>query len=141
MEVGGHRRAPWPGSASSCALRRAGRGQAVVLTVLAVAGMLAPLEQARIHTITSLHKHVDFGAWLAAPAAGYALAQLSRIGRRRSLNLAVAGLMIAAIVPVGTLGSAAGEGFVPGMARFLSGHRPAPRPHPVIPGQLPGRGL
>jgi hypothetical protein len=85
--------------------RRAGRGRAAVLTVLAVAGMLAPLEQARIHTITSLHKHVDFGAWLAAPAAGYALAQLSRIGRHRSLNLAVAGLMTAAILPVGALGS------------------------------------
>lgn len=86
--------------------RRDGRGQAMVLTILAVAGMLAPLEQARIHTITSLHKHVDFGAWLAAPAAGCALAHLSRISKHRSLSLVVAGLMAAAILPVGALGSA-----------------------------------
>ena len=73
---------------------------------MAAAGLLAPLEQARIHTITSLHKHVDFGAWLAAPAAGYALAQLSRIGQRRSLSLVTAGLLAAAIVPLGALGAA-----------------------------------
>ena len=66
--------------------RRSGRGQAALVTVLAVAGLLVPLKQARIHTTTSLHKHVDFGAWLAAAAAGYALAQLSRIGQRRSLS-------------------------------------------------------
>jgi 4-amino-4-deoxy-L-arabinose transferase-like glycosyltransferase len=86
--------------------RRDGRGRAAVLTVLAVAGLLAPMEQARIHTITSLHKHVDFGAWLAAPAAGYALAQLSRIiGKRRGVGLAAAGLMTAAILPMGALGA------------------------------------
>ena len=83
------------------------RVQTLVLAILATAGMLAPLEQARIHTITSLHKHVDFGAWLAAPAAGYALAQLSRFSKRRSLSFAAAGLIAAAaIVPVGTVGSA-----------------------------------
>ena len=86
--------------------RRSGRGQAALVTVLAVAGLLAPLEQARIHTTTSLHKHVDFGAWLAAPAAGYALAQLSRIGQRRSLSFVTAGLLAAAIVPLGALGAA-----------------------------------
>ena len=85
--------------------RRSDRGQAAVLTILATAGLLAPLEQARIHTITSLHKHVDFGAWLAAPAAGYALARLSRIGTRRSLGLALAGLIALAMVPLEALGS------------------------------------
>jgi 4-amino-4-deoxy-L-arabinose transferase-like glycosyltransferase len=105
----------WKWAGAVCALawvgvvispRRSGRGQAALLTVLAAAGMLAPLEQARIHTITSLHKHVDFGAWLAAPAAGYALAQLSRIGQRRSLSFVTAGLLAAAIVPLGALGAA-----------------------------------
>ncbi len=87
-------------------LRRGSKGQAMMLGLLAAAGMLAPLEQARIHTVTSLHKHVDFGAWLAAPAAGYALAQLSRISRRRSLSFVAAGLIAAAaILPVGALGS------------------------------------
>ena len=63
--------------------------------MLAAAGLLVPLEQARIHTTTSLHKHVDFGAWLAAPAAGYALAQLSRIGQQRSLSFVTAGIACA----------------------------------------------
>jgi MFS family permease len=63
--------------------------QAWLLAVLAAAGMLAPLEQARLHTTTSLAKHVDLGAWLAAPAAGYALAQLSRISKRRLVSIAL----------------------------------------------------
>jgi hypothetical protein len=87
--------------------RRGNRGQAMILAVLAVAAMLAPLEQARIHTLTSLHKHVDFGALLAAPAAGYALARLSRITKRRSLSLVAGGFMAAAVLlPVGAVGSA-----------------------------------
>lgn len=88
-------------------VRRGSRGQAMILAVLAVAGMLAPLEQSRIHTLTSLHKHVDFGAWLAAPAAGYALARLSRITKRRSLSFVAGGLVAAAaMLPVGAVGSA-----------------------------------
>jgi len=89
--------------------RRRDKTQAWLLAVMAAAGMLAPMEQARIHTITSLHKHVDFGAWLAAPAAGYALARLSRISRRRVISIAAAGLVAAALVPVGAIGSAQAE--------------------------------
>ena len=88
-------------------LLRGPRGHAPLLALLAAAGLLAPLEQARIHTVTSLHKHVDFGAWLAAPAAGYALARLSRISRRRALSVPAAGLVAAAaVVPVASLGAA-----------------------------------
>ena len=88
-------------------LLRGPRGQAPLLALLATAGLLAPLEQARIHTITSLHKHVDFGAWLAAPAAGYALAQLSRISRRKAVSVPAAALIaVAAVVPVARLGAA-----------------------------------
>lgn len=46
--------------------------------LLAVAGCLAPAEQARIHTLTSLYKHVGYGAWFACVVAGYALASLPR---------------------------------------------------------------
>lgn len=60
----------------SLADRHRNRWLCVVLT-LAVA--LAPLEEARIHTLTSLNKHVDFGAWFAAIAAGYGLAKLRQI--------------------------------------------------------------
>jgi 4-amino-4-deoxy-L-arabinose transferase-like glycosyltransferase len=90
----------------TCA-RRGSRGQALILAVLAVAVMLAPLQQARIHTLTSLHKHVDFGAWLAAPAAGYALAWISRISRRRILSFVAGGFLAAAVLlPVGAVGAA-----------------------------------
>jgi putative flippase GtrA len=58
------------------------RATAAIVTLLAVSGVLAPLNQARIHTTTSLSKHVDFGAWFAAAAAGYLIAQLARAARR-----------------------------------------------------------
>jgi hypothetical protein len=51
---------------------RSGPARATAWT-LAIAGLLAPAEQARIHVFTSLFKHVAFGAWFAAPVAGYAL--------------------------------------------------------------------
>jgi hypothetical protein len=43
-----------------------------LLVVLAAAGMLGPLEQARLQTLDSLNKHVSLGAWFAAIAPGYA---------------------------------------------------------------------
>jgi hypothetical protein len=88
-------------------VRRGSRVQAMILVILAVAALLAPLEQARIHTLTSLHKHVDFGAWLAAPAAGYALARLSRISARSSLSVVASGFVAAMVIlPVGAVGAA-----------------------------------
>ncbi len=42
--------------------------------VLCGALFLAPVQQARIHTITSLFKHVGFGAWFGCIIAGFALA-------------------------------------------------------------------
>ncbi len=36
--------------------------------LLALAVFLAPVEQARIHTLTSLYKHVGYGAWCRWPA-------------------------------------------------------------------------
>ena len=46
--------------------------------LLAFAVFLAPAEQARIHTLTSLFKHVGYGGWFACIVAGYALASLAR---------------------------------------------------------------
>src|ERR1019366_1371429 len=51
----------------------------VLPAVLAAAALLAPAEQARLHTTVSLQKHVVFGAWFAAIVAGYAMARLSRV--------------------------------------------------------------
>ena len=57
------------------ALTRQNRFQVAIFALLAAAGLLVPLNQARIHTTTSLSKHVDFGAWFAAAAAGYVIAR------------------------------------------------------------------
>ena len=46
--------------------------------VLGVSVTLVPTEQARIHTFTSLFKHVGYGAWFAAIVAGYALSSFPR---------------------------------------------------------------
>jgi Dolichyl-phosphate-mannose-protein mannosyltransferase len=71
--------------------------QALLLAVLAFSALLAPANQARIQTTTSLEKHVDFGAWFAAIAAGYLLSCLSR---RRAV---LAGAL-AVLLPVAALG-------------------------------------
>lgn len=87
------------------AVRRHDRAMAAIVALLAVSGVLAPLNQARIHTTTSLSKHVDFGAWFAAAAAGYLIAQLARISRRRWAAVPVALLASAAVlVPAAVVG-------------------------------------
>jgi hypothetical protein len=54
-----------------------------LLRVLALSVVLVPIEQARIDTTVSLHKHVVFGAWFAAMAAGYVLAKFSVVDKTR----------------------------------------------------------
>lgn len=55
---------------------------------LAGAVALAPLEQARIHTQTALNKHVAFGAWFGAIAAGYVLARAIETSRYAKWRIA-----------------------------------------------------
>jgi hypothetical protein len=87
-----------------CAARRRWQ-QALLLAVLALSALLAPADQARIQTATSLNKHVDFGAWFAAIAAGYLLSLLSR--RRFVLPVS-----LAALIPVASLGTAQAQGMI-----------------------------
>jgi hypothetical protein len=88
------------------------RGAARIMIVLAMAGLLVPLNQARIHTTVSLLKHVDFGAWFACIAAGYAIAALTRVSRRAWIRGAVAVAAAAVIiVPAGAPGRAQAQGF------------------------------
>jgi hypothetical protein len=47
-----------------------------LLTLLAAAVLLVPVEQASLHTTASMNKHVVLGAWFAAIAAGYAVDKL-----------------------------------------------------------------
>jgi hypothetical protein len=57
----------------------AGPRTRLLCAALTIAALLAPLDQMHIHTLTSLHKHVVFGAWFAAIAAGYALHQVLQV--------------------------------------------------------------
>ena len=54
-----------------------GRITTALAGVLTAAVFLVPAEQARIHTYTSLFKHVGFGGWFACIPAGYAVASLA----------------------------------------------------------------
>jgi hypothetical protein len=47
--------------------------------VLVAAEFLAPAEQARIHTTTSLFKHAGYGAWFASMIGGYLLCEWSGV--------------------------------------------------------------
>ena len=62
---------------------------------LTAAILLAPAEQARIHILTSLHKHVAFGAWFAAIVAGYALARAAETNSVRGWRVIAAAAGIA----------------------------------------------
>ena len=93
----------------------------LVLAVLAAAASLAPLEQARIHTLTSLDKHVDFGAWFAAIAAGYAVSKLIDLARRRWLRAVITMVAAAVLVVPAQRGAAQGLSLVqqwPNATRF-----------------------
>ena len=77
--------------------RRASRRVRFLCIAVTVACWLAILNHARIHTLTSLHKHVDFGAWFAAIAVGYVISQASRLQLERSWRIAIAS---AAVIPL-----------------------------------------
>ncbi len=100
--------------------------------ILLAAGALAPAEQARIHTMTSLNKHVVFGAWFAAIGAGYALSRISLVDRSRIwafvLTMPVAGMVL-----FGTYGQAGGMHHAwPDTSAIMAELRPVVQSHPGI---------
>ena len=72
-------------------------GRTWMCVLLAGAVLLAPFEQARMHTTTSLQKHDDFGAWFASIVAGYAIAKIMPAARRRAQIVILASVAAAAI--------------------------------------------
>ncbi len=64
--------------------------------LLFAAALLAPAEQARISDITSLHKHVAFGAWFLCIIAGYAVNRISQIDGQMSHGIIIAAVLVAA---------------------------------------------
>jgi len=92
--------------------RERGRSRKLLLILLAGTGLLAPLQQAHIRTTTSLDKHVDFGAWFAMIAGGYAVDALLTAIRPRVLRAAALGACAVA------LGAAAMTGLTQARALF-----------------------
>jgi hypothetical protein len=101
-----------------CAVRRRWT-QALLLAVLALSALLAPAEQARIQDVTSLNKHVDFGAWFAAIAAGYLLSGVSRWRAGLAASLA-------ALIPVAVMGLVQARDMItwPDVTRLITVVRP-----------------
>ena len=69
--------------------------------VLFAALLLAPAEQARISDITSLHKHVVFGAWFACIVAGYAVTRISQLDGQLSHGVIIGSVLIATVAATG----------------------------------------
>jgi 4-amino-4-deoxy-L-arabinose transferase-like glycosyltransferase len=74
------------------------RPRKALLALLAGTALLVPVEQARIHTIVSLDKHADMGAWFAAIAAGYAVSRLTAFRRSSVLRVLSVGVASAALL-------------------------------------------
>jgi hypothetical protein len=110
-----------------CWASRAGRIPAWLVTVLAAAAVLGPLEQARLHTAASLDKHLVAGAWFAAIAAGYAVdrfASAAPVGRSQALTSGAC--MIALVFPL-ALGAGQSRALAtswPNSAAFIAIFRP-----------------
>jgi hypothetical protein len=98
-----------------------------LLAVLAIAAVLGPLEQAHLHTLASLNKHVGLGAWFGAIAAGYAVGKVieaAPAGRMRILTLGAC--VIALVFPL-SLGAAQSRTFStdwPNASSFIAIFRP-----------------
>jgi 4-amino-4-deoxy-L-arabinose transferase-like glycosyltransferase len=83
------------------AARREPASRTWLLALLAVAALVVPAEQARLHTTASLAKHVTVGCWFAAIAAGYAVDWLvsnAPAGRLRVLTGAA--VVVALVFPL-----------------------------------------
>jgi len=111
------------------AMRTAERGR-MLPAVLFCAALLVPAWQSRLHTTVSLQKHVVFGAWFAAAAAGYAMARLSRVDPGSGWAPVMAIPIVAATL-FGSLGQASGLYRTwPNASAAVSILRSAVRTHP-----------
>jgi hypothetical protein len=78
------------------------------LGLLVLAGLLAPIDQARIHQLTSLDKNIGYGLPFAALGAGYALSAgrawlARRTARGRQVATAAIVVLVAAVPVSGSL--------------------------------------
>jgi hypothetical protein len=74
-----------------------GRARRWLLVVVGLAAVLAPAEQARLHTAASLNKHVVLGVWFAAVAGGYAVDKLVGAAPAGGLRAVTGGACVVAL--------------------------------------------
>jgi 4-amino-4-deoxy-L-arabinose transferase-like glycosyltransferase len=85
--------------------------QTWLLTILAAAALLVPIEQALLSTTASLNKHGDLGAWFAAIAAGYAVSKvIEAVPEGSTRTVTVAACVVALSFPV-TIGISQSRNF------------------------------
>jgi hypothetical protein len=84
--------------------------------------------------LTSLSKHVDFGAWFAAVAVGYGAKRLAGWARSRRARSTVAVALTGLMIPVAAVGAAQASGFYawPDSARLVVTLRGLVSPHDRI---------
>lgn len=82
-----HLRATWP--------------DRLFFAVLTAAVLAAPVNQARISTYASLYKHVVFGAWFGAIAAGWLISRAEMVPRTRPWRIGAAILAVAFLAGYG----------------------------------------
>jgi hypothetical protein len=108
-------------------VNRPGCAQAWLLTLLAVAALLVPAEQASLYTTASLNKHGDMGAWFAAIAAGYAIDKLIETSPVGGMRVITCGACVVALSFPITLGAAQSGVFAtswPDSSAFVTIFRP-----------------
>jgi hypothetical protein len=106
---------------------RPGAARTWLLTALASAALLGPLEQAQLHTATSLNKHVGLGAWFAAVAAGYAADRFIAAASAGKAQAVTCGACVLALVLPLSLGASQSRTFStnwPNSASFIAILRP-----------------
>lgn len=108
-----------------CAATEHDHGKYFLLAALLGAALVVPIEQARIHTTTSLDKHVDFGVWLAAIAAGYAVSRFCESPPVAAMRIAAYGACALALAIPANIGLAQGREIFawPNSARFVAAFR------------------
>jgi MFS family permease len=105
----------------------AGRSRAWLLTLLAVAALLVPAEQASLFTTASLNKHGAMGAWFAAIAAGYAVDRLIATSPAGTMRVVTGGACVVALCFPITLGASQSRMFAtnwPDSSAFVAIFRP-----------------
>ena len=107
------------------------RAGTIMACVLAGSALLVPAEQARIHTYTSLFKHIGYGAWFAAILGGFALASFMRaVPAAKAASALRVSLATAVLVGVPSLPWAADHFGWPDATRMIPMMRAQMAAHP-----------